>query len=111
MGGSVTIKSKLTREGIEQLVDGVRSRYGRAAAEVAWTDVLLPPPDDDRRQWAGGGPGGPNSPVSGGSDGGRSPGVHASGWGDGECIERPRTRGRFSFCAVNVDTDEDADRW
>lgn len=79
----VTIKSKLTREGIEQLVDGVRSRYGRAAAEVAWTDVLLPPPDDDRRQWAGGGPGGPNSPVSGGSDGGRSPGVHASGWGDG----------------------------
>jgi hypothetical protein len=110
-GCSVTIKSKLTREGIEQLVDGVRSRYGHAAAVVVWTDVLLPPSDDHQRQWGGGGPGGAGKSVSGGSDGGRSPRVHASGWGDGECnrASGSSTWGRCSFSAVDVDTDEAAD--
>jgi hypothetical protein len=64
---SVTIKSKLDRAGVAQLLDAIRSRYRHAAAMEQWSAVLLPPADYDGRAWRGGGGGGEAGGGAGGA--------------------------------------------
>jgi hypothetical protein len=82
----VTIKSKLDRAGVAQLLDAIRSRYRHAAAMEQWSAVLLPPADYDGRAWRGGGGGGEAGGGAGGagsSGGGGASKVRA--WAGGRC--------------------------